>query len=257
MRHEITEMRNQGITMGGNLAAVIKTFEPIHLYRYRAVDGEARLLRELKSIEENTLWCSSFTSLNDPMEGTYSGSMNLVPHDRFKFVQSRIRDEKSALGICSFSEVHDNGPMWAYYADQFKGICIAYNLECLRSALSEQFSFVRVTYEDKPCMITQRRLSDGEVALRILSSKSNRWLHEREWRLISPYQHAVTLKCNCISRVFFGNRLSRENRFAVLKLLKKKHIEAREMALNGYEMKFEKLDTGSFTTRPTLEDEID
>ncbi len=186
----------------------IKTFEPIYLYRYRSLSGEGACQSEISCIRENYLWCSHFEALNDPMEGSYSSSPNLTNHDRFQFVRDKIYDQKSAFGICSFSETHDNGPMWAHYADQFHGMCIAYNFHELLRALNDQCSFVRVSYEEDPCMVTQGRLSDGEIAQRILSSKSHRWLYEREWRLFCPSQGRLELGANCISRVYFGNRIT-------------------------------------------------
>jgi hypothetical protein len=238
------------------LAAQIKTFEPIYLYRYRPL-GEGHFHDEMSSIRDDYLWCSNFEALNDPMEGSYSSSLNLTNHDRYRFVKDKIYDQKSAFGICSFSETHDNGPMWAHYADQFRGICIAYNFQELQRNLADQCSFVRILYGDEPCMVTQKLLSDGETAQRILSSKSYRWLHEREWRLFSPSHDRLPLGANCISRVYVGNRMTDTCKDGLLAVLADKHIEARAMKLDGYRIEFSKLQAKGYTLRPGLEDEID
>ncbi|MBA3448029.1 MAG: DUF2971 domain-containing protein [Pseudaminobacter sp.] len=40
--------------------------------------------------------------------------------------------------------------MWAHYSDEFAGICVAYRFARLREALSDEVTFSRVSYADKP-----------------------------------------------------------------------------------------------------------
>lgn len=240
------------------MVAQIKTFEPIYLYRYRPFRQGAVFEREISAIRDNFLWCSNFLSLNDPMEGSYRGCPNLRNHSRYQFVRDRIFDQKSALGICSFSETHDNGPMWAHYSDQFGGICIAYNFQVLRESIPDQCSFVRLSYEEDPYLLTQARASESEeIAQKILSSKSHRWLYEREWRLFCTAPGQLNLERRCISRVYLGNRMDEQRKEDLLKLLEDKHIEAHAMELDGYKLSFKNIETRKFTTRPGLEDEVD
>jgi hypothetical protein len=145
--------------------------------------------------------------------------------------------------------------MWAHYADEFSGICIAYNFRALADALSDQCSFVRISYEEDACLVTQDRLSEGEIAQRILSSKSHRWLYEREWRLFSSDSRQSNLSKECISRVYLGNRIAEHRKSALLDLLRAKHIEAHAMNLEGYSVSFSEIQNG-FTRRPRLEDEL-
>ena len=240
------------------MVAQIKTFEPIYLYRYRPLAREEFYEREISAVRDDFLWCSNFLSLNDPMEGSYRGSPNLRNHGRYQFVRDKIFDQKNALGICSFSETHDNGPMWAHYSDQFQGICIAYNFRVLRESIPDECSFVRLSYEEDPYLVTQARVSEGEeVAQRILSSKSHRWLYEREWRLFCAASGKLNLERRCISRVYLGNRMDEQRRTNLLKVLADEHIEAHAMELDGYKLSFRNIKAGKFTTRPGLEDEVD
>jgi len=107
-------------------------------------------------------------------------------------------------------------------------------------------------------MVTQGRLSsDGEIAQRILSSKSHRWLYEREWRLFCPSKDRLDLGTNCISRVYFGNRMTDTCKEKLLAVLDDKHVEARAMKLDGYKIEFSVLPAKGYTLRVGLEDEVD
>jgi hypothetical protein len=106
--------------------------KPTELYRYRSL---RKCGRELDAIEQKFLYCCAFNTLNDPMEGMFRPNPRLSLHDNYSAVIDSIFENKTNTGICSFSEVNDNAPMWAHYADDFTGICIAYNLSKLLDAL--------------------------------------------------------------------------------------------------------------------------
>jgi hypothetical protein len=115
------------------------------LYRYRAIE---KLTRELDAIEQGYLYCSPYSQLNDPMEGVFSSSEILRNSANYRTVRNAIRDKKSQIGICSFSETHDHELMWAHYTNQFSGISIEYSLSRLLSNLSRGISLVRMYYDE-------------------------------------------------------------------------------------------------------------
>jgi hypothetical protein len=77
------------------------------------------------------------------MEGFYTTSQRQRLNSMHAKIRALIADGKSNLGICSFSEVHNNEILWAHYADEFRGICIAYRFEGLLTGTNEQTEFVR------------------------------------------------------------------------------------------------------------------
>lgn len=107
------------------MAAIESYVKPTELYRYRSLK---KIERELEAIETKFLYCAAFDRLNDPMEGLFHSTPSLRMSQDFISIRGAITEAKANIGICSFSEVHNHGPMWAYYADEFRGICIAYNL---------------------------------------------------------------------------------------------------------------------------------
>src|ERR1700751_5625042 len=102
----------------------------------------------MEAIEEGHLFCSAYEKLNDPMEGRFSSSRLLRKSPDHQAIREAIIGNKARIGICSFSEVHDNELMWAHYADHFKGICIAYSMRLLLAGHGEDVKFVRMFYNE-------------------------------------------------------------------------------------------------------------
>ena len=87
--------------------------------------------------------------------------------------------------MCSFSEAYDNELMWAHYADQFTGICIAYSLSKLLRKLGDDATFVRMYYNEVVPTVYHVKKNPDDLAKMVLSNKNYRWLYEREWRMFA------------------------------------------------------------------------
>jgi hypothetical protein len=68
---------------------------PEHFYRYRSLKTQDQLDRELKAIEENYVWCSTYRDMNDPMEGTYNPSQLLLLRKEFQVFEENVFQRKS------------------------------------------------------------------------------------------------------------------------------------------------------------------
>jgi hypothetical protein len=222
------------------MTADIKVFEPGLLYRYRSLDGQALLEQERSAIANDYLWCSRFGVLNDPMEGSYELALKDKEGPRYQLIRHQLYSEKTGIGICSFSETNDNAIMWAHYADGFSGICIEYRFKELRQCLDDRNIFVRIAYNEGVQRLSEKAALDREAAKKVLSSKSYRWLHEREWRLFSPSTGRVKVAANSISCVYLGYRMRAESKKSITASLAKKKIPYKEMSLDGYSIRFEK-----------------
>jgi hypothetical protein len=169
-------------------ANIINYVIPSQLYRYRSLRriGEADYLvfdQELAAIEQGYIWASSFRDMNDPMEGVFSTGKNIDVGKR-KIID-QMKWEKESTGICCFSETPTNELMWAHYADQFRGLCIAYDFSNLRESLFEQAQFTRLFYSESQPQLNLTRSDLDTSVRRVLSSKSQKWAYEREWRLFT------------------------------------------------------------------------
>lgn len=223
--------------------ASIETYtQPISLYRYRSLNTSVQLKNEIDAILNNYVWCSAFDNLNDPMEGSYFPSSVLKKSARFIDIKANLYDQKSAMGICSFSETHDNDLMWAHYADQFGGICIRYKVTSLLKFLPDKVDLVRLFYNEKVPTLRLQSKTNDQITKKVLSSKNYKWLHEREWRLLSSTKGKLLMEGteNAIACVYLGKRIADKTKDLLLDTLKKTKIPYKTMSIDGYNIQFRK-----------------
>ena len=217
--------------------ATIKSYvEPSRLYRYRSL-GEFD--REMEAIERGYLFCAAYRTLNDPMEGLFTSSKLLRESEDYRTIRDSIRDNKSQLGMCSFSEVHDHELMWAHYADQFRGICIAYNFSKLRDGLADDDNFCAHVLQRDRANDSSLRPRTGQLAKMVLSYKNYRWLYEREWRMFASLGKASYRPTNCVTRVYLGSRIEDDDRIRITNSLKRLKIKTSDMNIDKYSISFE------------------
>ncbi len=215
------------------MATIQSYAKPTELYRYRSLRN---LDRELEAIEQKFLYCSAFRALNDPMEGMFRTNPRLTLHDNYREVIESILANKTNTGICSFSEVNDNAPMWAHYAGGFTGICVAYNFSRLLSALDHDATFVRVFYNQTVPTATQ---SGPQEAKMILSYKNYGWRYEREWRMFGPLEKVSYAQIECVTGVYLGSRMKDLDRTQIKNRLATLRIPTHEMTIDKYSIGFE------------------
>jgi hypothetical protein len=196
----------------------------------------------MDSIKNAYLYCANFRQMNDPMEGFYSESKLLEKSSDIEGFRRALRAGKIMIGICAFSEVFNHELMWAHYADQFRGVCIAYDFYRLRRHLPDGVSFSRLYYnEEVPKVgLSKNPRDDKETAKTILSFKNYRWLYEREWRLFADIGLAFYNEPRCIARVYIGSRVAEKHRNRIERELKQLKIPCQVQKLDGYEMRFER-----------------
>jgi hypothetical protein len=218
------------------MAEITRFIEPATLYRYRSLE---KCDREVDAIASATLYCAPYSELNDPMEGYYDSSKKLRESIDYPAFKAMIADNKATLGICSFSEVHNNEVMWAHYADEFRGICIAYSFPRLLTRLETGAQFVRVDYRDRaPHLLSGKEA--GYLAKRVLSCKSFRWLYEREWRMFSTQRVASYKYPKAVQCVYLGFRIDPHHRTKIEARMKSHGIRTSRMSLDRYTMEFER-----------------
>jgi hypothetical protein len=151
---------------------------------------------------------------------------------------------RDSLKVCSFSETQYSIIMWSHYADQHRGFCIEYETE----SLLPEHLFLRMLYP----VVYSKKLFDGtkyyRAALENMQEfnilfptlaalhKSPEWKYEKEWRLVIPANmikaaspwHVPTPK-----RLYLGSRMTDRNKQQLLRICKKKGIEAHNMHLKA------------------------
>jgi hypothetical protein len=136
-------------------------------------------------LRHREIWCGNLSALNDPLEG----KLNFNEFDGKRDL-SKMDKMNQEIGLASFSEDWRNLAMWAHYASQGQGICIAYNYASLMSGLPENSEFLRVSYNREVPSITADMKPETYSNI-ALSNKLDCWSYEREWRLISQKSGSV------------------------------------------------------------------
>lgn len=218
--------------------AEIKIYaKPLNLFRYRPLG--TKTTREIDALENGYIYCPAFSDMNDPMEGSYRLSAMFLENPKAETRKARVKAAFEKMGIASFSEVYDHEPMWAHYADHFKGMCIQYNLSRLLKGLDEDTAITRMMYSEKEPVLLSDSSSAIERARLSLSCKTVRWASEREWRIFienkgrSEYGDVATVR-----RIFLGSRVTPEDQDKVVQAARRLRIPVSKMTVEAYSMGF-------------------
>lgn len=150
--------------------------------------------------DKPTLKLSQPRKLNDPFESAVQLDMLrsntllrqvLKKHPIFNSNEINIDnamlkniEKKIALcGVVSLSETHRNILMWAHYADEHRGLCIGYHTDSLKT-LKINYDSSRYDPIDDHFDIGEFNSWIDQVVKKILTTKSDEWIYEKEHRLI-------------------------------------------------------------------------
>lgn len=211
--------------------------KPPHLHRYRPL-GDA-VLRELHALRNGYIFCPNFSTMNDPMEGTYRLSRRLSSNAGAAKSPARVQAALEAMGIASLSEVYDHETMWAHYADKFKAMCVQYSLSRLLKGLNDDIAITRMLYSEREPVLLNDRSTARDRARLTLSSKTVRWSSEREWRLFKDEKgeaHYDDVKA--VIKIFLGARVAPLGEEAVRETAKAMEVPVVKMAIEAYAVTF-------------------
>lgn len=227
---------------------------PSSLYKYRGLDknraGGEPYQWDRSIIVGCSLWAGSPLAFNDPFdcypvidfEGTREEKeawaarvapnfgvpasvaieiLEDVLNDPLKRTQmSAWRETVDAVGVLSLTEQPDDMLMWAHYADSHHGYCL--ELDATIQPLSLAY---RVYYhEDRPIF----RLFDPnrtDIIMRTLLHKADFWRHEREWRMVCPFNTGpIALSVQALKSIIFGASIGSDDEKALRKIAAEREI---------------------------------
>jgi len=158
------------------------------IYKFRPLANDTDYDRARDILETGCFWCSTFSELNDPMEGVFltTTPSNDIPN---------IYGEKCKFRICSFADstAFKKPIIWGYYANGFRGLAI--QVEVRGGEVH------RVQYCDQ---LQSMVLSGGTSSIRqILLTKLSPWKHEGEFRFLTE-SDGNRHRIGNITAVYFG-----------------------------------------------------
>jgi hypothetical protein len=220
-----------------------------HLYHYKGLRGEG-FARLYDVTVRNELFFSSYGKLNDPFDGgvlpTAEGTeqekrvfwerhvresiitqaevdalIALPPDEQRKLMRDRTRREVASFGVACFSEIPDDIPMWAYYADSHSGICLRFRVPSLLGVKDSRL--IPLTYLDEYPAFSFYRGSAFRRAQLLVAMKANVWSHEKEWRMVRPAGHGVVqLDPSALDGVILGCRIESADEDRVKDLIERR-----------------------------------
>ena len=172
---------------------------PGELFKFISFDDNIGLnCKKIQSIKEDFIWLSRYDCLNDPFDGDgMKYDLSNPDHNTMKGFADETRGK--TFVSCFTSDI-DNLPMWAHYANNYKGICIKFEVidsnnfskVIYKEDRTDVDTFVDESYkikqklEDK--IISQNDLIK-ENAIKIffqsMITKNSAWKYENEYRIIS------------------------------------------------------------------------
>lgn len=210
---------------------------PNVLYKYCSAETAIDIL------ESRSLKFTNLGELNDPFE--FLPSFGCLPNSIDDVLAEDCLDFASQLaaacpsGVCSFSSERDNLLMWAHYGKWHTGIVIGF-------ATANSFfrdRLYRVNYSKRrPTIRLSHAVSSDELETtitwqpseddfrQVLTTKSEHWHYESEWRLIRKFSecrrtksrsgiHVLSVPQSAICEVIMGVRLAKEHQDGLPALL--------------------------------------
>jgi hypothetical protein len=230
---------------------------PQHLYKYKNINGD-NLEHVRALITEGKLMFASPKQFNDPLDCriffTYKASdivkklfwrsigrryfPNIPKKENDKIVRERIRDSLtpdgrkqmtedfytriSEYGIACFTESPTDLLLWSYYSDGHRGISVRFNMNFyLKEKLELFFIPVRVKYQKEfPCFNFYNTHMTQKI-YECFRTKSDQWMHEKEWRLITEGKYGVyQMPKGAIDGVILGNKIDQSKENQIREMIK-------------------------------------
>jgi len=212
------------------------------------------------TLNNNNIWLSKYTNLNDPFEGNnmYINNPELEQNgwntEELRKVNLKMQQQ---FFIASFCEKLDLIPMWAHYANNHKGFCIEYdiiNKKCI----------IPIRYDSKRYEISHfiteflnnihkldklnKKVEDDEnyrkqfaFFFAVTFTKHLSWSYEEEYRVIDIRENdnnksgeSVNISDLglCVNKIYSGINCDKENKEMLKKTCVKLNCEMEEMYVN-------------------------
>jgi hypothetical protein len=150
-------------------------------------DGRVRLNDEGTEVEKREFWEGFQVRNGRVLDATAKAEIDHIlaqsPADHRRRLWDAHEEETNKLGVACFSEDDDYIPMWSYYADSHRGLCLRFRESLLRG-WGDSLPPMRVVYEDDYPDAYFYRDSMFKRMQATVATKSRVWSHENEWRII-------------------------------------------------------------------------
>ena len=206
----------------------------------------------LDALLNHYFWFSKRECLNDPFDvANFKRGQKVLTFDaellQNTFLAMGLSEEKAKqriheYAICSFTRNELNKQMWAYYAKDYSGWCLAFRRNKLIT--SDAPSLFPVIYIDDLSKaiapIAEAKYGDSRLEIsihKVLSMKHKTWIHEEEERMIKRMArenvgNECVWKDDALKHITIGNKINPAYRSIILTLAKKFNVDVYEIDLS-------------------------
>lgn len=156
------------------------------------------------NLRNRRLKIAQLDDLNDPFELKSVNLCNPLHAQAFDGTDKfeGFKPEMARLyGVLCFSEDKADVLQWAHYADRHKGICLGFDVSGIEGKFGRvQYVAERFPFPEQP---------DEAFVWKLLSTKSEAWKYEIEWRVFLHLKEGIWDQCASRLRYFadFGSEL--------------------------------------------------
>lgn len=177
-----------------------RKFLPV-LYRYSPADEY-----NLSALREGNIYLVSAGRMNDANEGkVWHSCFDKEENNDYKKMM-----QKDAY-LKSFSEDGNSEYMWVNYAENFAGMCVAYDFSHASEDLLKEL--YPVQYSSVGFQCADNKLA--QLTPYLFTRKDVKWKNEHEWRFIKtkPFNRSEAIRKSvegCICAVYFGSDMDND-----------------------------------------------
>lgn len=156
----------------------------------------------------------------------YNNRNDPVRREDYRRVTSEKMDQMA--GILSLSAVRDHTLMWSHYAGSHRGFCIGFDSHKLIQFMDRKFYegvfllLDRVRYYNDFPKLNPYKMTDTEIFMTKLFSKSQDWSYEKEYRIICDDRpdFALELDTSILHSITLGAKCSSDDREEAIRLVR-------------------------------------
>lgn len=181
------------------------------------------------TMNEEIYFCSP-SKFNDPFDCRIDVRKVLEQHavdqKAIAVVEKIVRD----VGVVCFSYDLRNTLMWSHYAQNHEGLCITYEIPSQHIIDNQDkilgWSPVRYDAQEIERLLVENKDEPEQLITILLSSKSESWQYEQEFRIVSRAPGVQKIDREWIRQICFGLNTSDENIELVRKIAQEKYPQA-------------------------------
>lgn len=247
------------------LYSVIRLYMPDTLYKFYSLNNNRKLNKQkFRTLRNKQIFMSQIKDFNDPFDGKafFYDSMQLTNIKRLEHVNGKIIGDFTTFHRGTALTENDTScmPMWAHYANNHQGFCVAYDMKNPENTVLAGCTFpVQYTDErlditsymkkyakmisaeiDKQMGVGNKQIGIDDISLiymqlYLCNVKHSTWSYEREFRCTTGAQSKGMPYIDAVPKaIYIGMNCREQNR--------KKLIEiARSLSIPVYQMRLDEL----------------